>query len=128
VLAGLYARARTFAYVPLIEGFGIPPMEAMAAGVPVVSSTGTPSVAAAGTASASGASGTVGTAEPVAAVVDPLDVEAIAAALVSVSTDTARRTALVAAGAALVTNRTWRRAADEHVELWRSLVLHRGGR
>ncbi len=38
VLEGLYANAEVFAYPSLIEGFGMPLLEAMAAGLPVVSS------------------------------------------------------------------------------------------
>ena len=37
-LSALYAMARLLAYVPLIEGFGLPPVEAMAFGTPVVAS------------------------------------------------------------------------------------------
>ena len=99
VLTALYRRARVMAYVPLGEGFGLPVAEAMACGAPVVSSP---------VPSAGGA----------ALEVDPLDVEAIAAALVAAATDEGRRAELAAAGAARAAELTWVRAARRHVELW----------
>lgn len=106
VLAALYRRARAFAYVPLTEGFGFPPLEAMGAGVPVVASTGVPSVAP--------ASGEV----PAALRVDPQSTEAITEALVAVATDEPLRCDLVARGTALYGSLTWRRCAREHLTLW----------
>ncbi len=102
VLAGLYRRARLLAYVPLAEGFGLPPLEAMAAGTPVVCSA---------VPSAGGA----------ALQVDPTDVDAIAGALVEVATDDATRRDLVAAGYRRAAARTWRASAAEHVALWQAL-------
>jgi len=110
VLAGLYAGARAFAYVPLAEGFGLPPLEAMTFGVPVVASSAVPSIQQAAP-----------DAPPTALVVDPLDVDAIAGALATVSTDDELRRALTTAGTADVGYRTWARAAAAHVGLWRAL-------
>jgi len=101
-LAGLYARARLLAYVPLTEGFGFPPVEAMRQGVPVVTSA-LPSVGGAGL------------------VVDPRDVEAIADGLVRAATDDAARAALVATGTKRSADLTWTTSARAHLALWESL-------
>jgi len=114
VLAGLYQGARLFAYVPLIEGYGLPPLEAMTFGVPVVVSTGVPSVAPqAG-------------APPVALRVDPLATGEIADALVAAAGNEALRTSLSAGGAALAGSRKWCDVAAHHVMLWEALHDHRG--
>lgn len=102
VLAGLYARARCLAYVPLVEGWGLPPAEAMAACTPVVASP-MPSTAGA------------------ALEVDPTDVEAIGAALIAAAGDEARRSQLVTAGLLRARELTWQRCAREHAQLWDSL-------
>ena len=102
VLAALYAGARCVVYVPLVEGFGLPAVEAMAHGAPVVASP-MPSTGGA------------------AVEVDPLDVEAVAAGLVAAATDEAVRARVVEAGRARAGALTWEAAARHHLELWRSL-------
>jgi len=100
VLAGLYAGARCVAYVPLYEGFGLPVVEAMAACTPVVASVHLP-----------GSGGA-------ALEVDPTDVGAMAAALVTAAGDDRRRAELVTAGLLRAAELTWKAAARSHVALW----------
>jgi glycosyltransferase involved in cell wall biosynthesis len=107
-LSALYAGASAFVYVPLVEGFGLPPIEAMAAGVPVVVSASVPSV------SESPIDG-------VATVVDPTDEQAIARAMVAMFDDPNLAATLVANGRALAAMRTWETAAAGHVAVWDSL-------
>lgn len=111
VLAGLYALARAFVYVPLIEGYGLPPLEAMTFGVPVVASRGVPSVVPRG-------------GEPPdapALVVDAFDVDDIADGLAAAVAET-RQGPVARAGQRLAAGRTWRRAAGLHAELWRAVA------
>jgi alpha-1,3-rhamnosyl/mannosyltransferase len=103
VLAGLYARARLVAYVPLLEGFGLPAVEAMYACAPVIASP-MPSTAGA------------------AFEVNPTDVDAIADALVRVASQEGVRSQLVTAGVLRSAELTWEAAARRHVELWREVT------
>ncbi len=107
VLAELYRRARAFAYVPLTEGYGLPPLEAMRLGTPVLVSDEVPSVHDLGAAAASPA-----------VIVDPLRVEDIAAGLDTVLTDDAVRADLSVRGPQYALPRTWRAAAHAHLTLW----------
>jgi glycosyltransferase involved in cell wall biosynthesis len=107
ILAGLYARARLLAYVPLLEGYGFPPLEAMQRGTPVVASHGVPSVTEAPGAEA-------------AFMVDPTDVGSIEAGLVAAAAVSSQRLQVVNRGLSLVRFRTWRRTAVDHADLWSS--------
>ena len=102
VLAALYRRARLLAYVPLLEGFGFPPIEAMAAGTPVVASP-MPSTGDA------------------AVEVDPTDVDAIAGALTRVAGDDDVRAQLAHRGRAHAGAHTWAASAHTHRRLWTDL-------
>ena len=101
-LAGLYARAQMLVYVPLTEGFGLPPVEAMRLGTPVVASS-LPSTGDA------------------ALIVDPRDERAIANAIGTLATDEGQRLDLVARGSAHAAALTWRDSARAHARLWQSL-------
>jgi glycosyltransferase involved in cell wall biosynthesis len=94
-LAALYRLADAFAFPSLYEGFGLPPLEAMACGTPVVTSriSSLPEV--------------VGDA---ALLVDPYSVEDIASGLERVLGDEALRASLVARGHARVKLYSWERS------------------
>lgn len=99
VKSALLAMARTVAYVPLLEGFGLPAVEAMRMGAPVVASP-MPSTQGA------------------ALEVDPLSVESIAEGLRQATADEATRARLTEAGDKRAGQLTWAAAARRHVELW----------
>lgn len=96
-LPGLLAAAQIFCYPSLYEGFGLPPLEAMAAGTPAI--VGRYSVAEEVLGSA-------------AVLVDATDPEAIAGALVMLAEDDPAGKALRLAGRARAVSFTWERAAQ----------------
>jgi glycosyltransferase involved in cell wall biosynthesis len=106
-LSGLYASARLLAYVPLIEGFGLPPVEAMSMGTPVVASP-LPSTGGA------------------AFEVDPNDTASIATGILTVATDEGTREALIRRGAARSTELTWSSIARRHYDVWERATIERG--
>ena len=93
-LAALMRGARCLVYPSLYEGFGLPVLEAMACGTPVVTSRGGATEEVAGGA---------------AVLVDPRDPASIAA---GVDEAVRRRGALVEIGRARAAMFTWRRSAD----------------
>jgi glycosyltransferase involved in cell wall biosynthesis len=105
--ADLLAGACALAYPSLDEGFGHPPLEAMAARVPVVASC------------AGALPEILGDA---ALLVDPRDEDALAGALHRVIVDTELREQLVARGEIRARAFPWDRAVDEMVELYRRVA------
>ncbi len=100
-LARLYRGARCFAYPSLYEGFGIPVLEAMASGTPVVTACG-------------GATEEV--ADGAAVLVDPLDPGEIAAGIERALAD---REELTRRGLEHVRRYRWRSVAEATVEVYR---------
>ncbi len=106
--ARYYAEA-TMAVIPsLYEGFGMPAGEAMACGVPVISTTGGALPEVVGDAGV---------------LVPPGDAEALRQAIVALLDDPERRTRLGEAGLARVRGSlTWRHAAEKTVQVYREAI------
>jgi glycosyltransferase involved in cell wall biosynthesis len=96
-LHDLYARAWAFVYPSLFEGFGIPVVEAMAAGIPMACSNIEP---------------IAGIADDAALRFDPRDPAAMVAALRSITGDEALRQRLAQAGPRRAAEFSWRKTAE----------------
>jgi glycosyltransferase involved in cell wall biosynthesis len=95
-LPALYSAADVFVYTSEYEGFGLPPLEAMAAGIPVVASDISIFREILGNA---------------AALVHPRDVESIAGGIQRILTDDEYRTGLVLKGKERVKKFAWKNTA-----------------
>jgi glycosyltransferase involved in cell wall biosynthesis len=95
-LPALYAQCEVFIFPSLAEGFGMPVLEAMASGAPVVTSEAVPLPGL----------------SDVALLCDPRDVHSIANQIVRLLQDDALRVKLSSAGAAYARPFTWRRTAE----------------
>jgi glycosyltransferase involved in cell wall biosynthesis len=102
-LASLYQLARVSVYPSLFEGFGLPVLEAMASGCPVVTSNCSSMPEVAGGA---------------AVLVDPTNVESIAEGLGRVWQDEQLRRELIARGLARAARFTWDATASETLKLY----------
>jgi len=102
-----YHHATALALVSLYEGFGLPLVEAMAQGVPCLTSDGSSLREVAGDA---------------AVLANPLDVASIADGLVKVCTDQALRAELRSRGLARAQSLTWERCAQATLVAYRQVI------
>ena len=108
-LPALYSGARLFAYPSLYEGFGLPPLEAMACGVPVIASrrASLPEVV--------GEAGIL---------VEPMDDAGIAGHMRALIEDDALHTRLANAGRVRAAAFTWRKFAHETIAVYKKIMSH----
>jgi glycosyltransferase involved in cell wall biosynthesis len=105
-LAEFYNRAAVFAYPSLYEGFGLPILEAMACGTPVVCSSASALPEAGGDA---------------ASYADPHDAMAFAAHISRALNDSALRQRMVEAGLRRAHQFSWRRTAEETIAVYQNV-------
>ena len=103
-LEGLYAEATAFVLPSLVEGFGLPVLEAMARGLPVACSRDSAPGEVAGSAGL---------------LLDPTSEREIAEATVRLLTDDELRARLSTAGRERAASYTWDRCADETLDVYR---------
>lgn len=106
-LPALYRTAELFVFPSLYEGFGLPPLEAMACGTPVITSN------------VSSLPEVVGDA---GLTVDPTDIYALANAMGRVLQDTRLSQRMIEQGLARAAGFTWFRAARQLRQLYRQLT------
>jgi glycosyltransferase involved in cell wall biosynthesis len=103
-LRALYARALALVAPSFGEGFGLPLVEAMACGTPIITAnlTAMPEVA-----------------KDAALTIDPRDLDAMAEAMERVASDSTLRSDLAARGRQRAASYTWERAAREVLRAYR---------
>jgi glycosyltransferase involved in cell wall biosynthesis len=112
-LPALYNLAWVFAFPSIYEGFGMPALEAMACGTPVVTADNSSLLEVAGV-------GGPGAGEPAAVLVAAERADSIAAGLARAATDPALRAELRARGFERARGFTWQQAARDVLEQYRA--------
>ena len=112
-LPGLVAGAHVLLYPTLYEGFGLPVVEAMASGTPVLTSSTSALQEIAG---------------GYAFLVDPLDVDAIARGIVALTTDPKIRSDYVELGRKRALDFSWQKAAERTLEVYAEALTGAGTR
>ncbi len=109
-LAALYRGASAFVFPSLAEGFGLPPLEAMSCGCPVITTdeASLPEVC-----------------QNAALIVAPRSADSIAAALTEVLSNQHLRERLICEGFRRVADLTWEKTASAHLRLFEKVLQHR---
>lgn len=108
-LRALYSCCKLFVYPSLYEGFGLPPLEAMACGAPVIASR-IPAL--------------IETLGENARLVDPLDENALAGSIIELLNDEIARQSLSSAGLRHANNFSWTETARRTLEIYRRVLDH----
>ncbi len=105
-LVTLYSMATIFAFPSFYEGFGVPPIEAMACGAPVITSntSALPEVA-----------------QDAALLIDPYDIDALAGALTRLTEDASLRAELQQKGYERAKQYTWAMSARKMLAVYQKL-------
>ena len=106
-LPGFYGLADLFVYPSLYEGFGLPPLEAMACGCPVIASnySSIPEVVGEG-----------------GVLIDPFDIDELALAILKVSQDDGLKSRLKEAGIKRALQFSWERSARSTIEMYMNIA------
>lgn len=108
VLAGLYGRAAVFVFPSLYEGFGIPLLEAMSLGCPVVCSNGGSLPEVAGDA---------------AELFDPMDETGMRSSIERVVSSSERSQFLVVRGYERIKKFSWAKCAQDTFDVYNKVLL-----
>ena len=112
-LASLYSSCTVSVYPSLYEGFGLPPLEAMACGAPVITSR-IPVI--------------METASGAARLIEPTNLQELTAALVELLTDPNAREHYASVGQQRAAEFTWERTAEQTLEVYRRVCAEAAGR
>lgn len=106
-LSSIYSGATAFIYPSLYEGFGLPPLEAMQCGLPVITSN---------TSSLPEVVGDAGI------IVDPKDEDSLCQAMLTLLSNGKLRTNLKQKGLERAKQFSWSKCADETIEIYKKIV------